>query len=121
MFQIYQNLWSRSHELTHLVILQTRAQLFSQCTVSPEVTVDDEVYAAIQKKMRGETSEPEEVQGSVDPRRKPLDDSDCPICYEEFDITKPQEAIYCTTCFNNVHKVCLRVLRNHVVVNSQLR
>ncbi|ORZ03049.1 hypothetical protein BCR43DRAFT_520263 [Syncephalastrum racemosum] len=103
----------RSRAFESLRLSQTtRAQLFSQCTVSPEIMVNEKVYQAIQKKMRGEASEPEEVQNSVDPKRKPLDDSDCPICYEEFDITKPQEAIYCTTCYNNVHKKCFDVWKN---------
>lgn len=36
---------------------------------------------------------------------RPLDTSDCPICFEEFEEQVIDQIDFCKTCGNNVHKV----------------
>lgn len=43
----------------------------------------------------------------ADPKRKPVDGEECPICYMEFEPGK-ENITYCKGfCGNNVHKVCM--------------
>lgn len=38
--------------------------------------------------------------------RRPLDTSDCPICFESFNEEEISTITFCRTCGNNVHMVC---------------
>ncbi|CAI6338290.1 unnamed protein product [Periconia digitata] len=47
------------------------------------------------------------VDEPADPKRKPLEGEDCPICYMEF-VPGKENITYCKSyCGNNVHKVCM--------------
>ncbi|KAK4519506.1 Elongation of fatty acids protein 2 [Mucor velutinosus] len=41
--------------------------------------------------------------------RRPLDTSDCPICFEEFEQAKINLIDYCKVCGNNIHQECFNM------------
>ncbi|CDH61417.1 ring finger domain-containing protein [Lichtheimia corymbifera JMRC:FSU:9682] len=81
--------------------------MFANCSPAPGVMVDERVKAAIERKLDGV---PEEDRSN----RKPLDDADCPICYEALSDSQPNTIIYCKTCGNNVHKGCFTQWSNQL-------
>lgn len=48
---------------------------------------------------------------------RPLDTSDCPICFEEFEEDKVDQIDFCKMCGNNIHKV---YNQNNVLHNSYI-
>ncbi|KAI8372797.1 uncharacterized protein BYT42DRAFT_46309 [Radiomyces spectabilis] len=75
--------------------------MFSKAMPDPGVLVDEHIQKAIKAKLYH--VEPSDG-GSV--QRRPLDTSDCPICFEEFEEKQLAKILFCKTCGNNVHEVC---------------
>ncbi|KAI8079089.1 uncharacterized protein B0P05DRAFT_470126 [Gilbertella persicaria] len=74
--------------------------------IDPSVLVSEE----IQKKVMGiyyHNHEPESSETKSE--RRPLDNNDCPICFEEFEEEKINETDYCKVCGNNIHKECFQM------------
>lgn len=50
-----------------------------------------------------------EAEPQEQPQRRPLDTSDCPICFEEFEQDKIVTIDFCKVCGNNVHQDCFNM------------
>lgn len=75
----------------------------SGCIVDPSVLVPLNIRNKILSlKYEGlPQTEPQEQ-----PQRRPLDTSDCPICFEEFEQDKIDTIDFCKVCGNNIHQEC---------------
>ncbi|KAG0734979.1 hypothetical protein G6F57_014674 [Rhizopus arrhizus] len=92
---LYRSLSTKKDERIH-------ARSFCQ-QVDPSVLVPEEARERIMKLMYGSS---EEIAALSEAQRRPLDTSDCPVCFEEFEEEKINEIDYCKTCGNNIHKEC---------------
>ncbi|GAN09618.1 RING finger domain protein, partial [Mucor ambiguus] len=68
------------------------------------------VPTSIREKILKLTVESPEAQLSEQvAERRPLDTSDCPICFEEFEQVKINLIDYCKVCGNNIHQECFNM------------
>ncbi|KAI7895090.1 uncharacterized protein EV154DRAFT_414165 [Mucor mucedo] len=76
--------------------------------VDPSVLVPREIREKILSITQ--RNHPQAASPSIDKttERRPLDTSDCPVCFEEFEEAKIAEIDFCKTCGNNVHKECFQ-------------
>ncbi|KAJ2965051.1 hypothetical protein NQZ79_g126 [Umbelopsis isabellina] len=65
--------------------------------------VDVQAKMKCEKVLKGEMEE-EEAESNT--KRRPLDTSDCPICFESFSEEEISSIAYCRVCGNNVHNEC---------------
>lgn len=71
--------------------------------VDPSVLIPEHARRRIANIRQGAAqSAQQEVQ------RKPLESSNCPVCYERFTKAQAVDVIYCKTCGSNVHGVCFK-------------
>ncbi|KAG2178081.1 hypothetical protein INT43_003334 [Umbelopsis isabellina] len=66
-------------------------------------------YVDVQAKMKCEkvlNGEMEDEEAESTTKRRPLDTSDCPICFESFSEEEISSIAYCRVCGNNVHNEC---------------
>lgn len=66
------------------------------------------VPTSIREKILKLTTESPEAP-SEQAERRPLDTSDCPICFEEFEQAKINLIDYCKVCGNNIHQECFNM------------
>ncbi|RCH77563.1 hypothetical protein CU098_002224, partial [Rhizopus stolonifer] len=71
--------------------------------VDPSVLVPPEARERIMKLMYGEA---QTLSDTGEAERRPLDTSDCPVCFEEFEQENINDIDYCKICGNNIHKGC---------------
>ncbi|CEG65615.1 hypothetical protein RMATCC62417_02364 [Rhizopus microsporus] len=91
---LYQSLHTKKEERIH-------ARSFCR-QVDPSVLVPEDIRERIMKTMYGVSQ-----NGSTpEAKRRPLDTSDCPICFEEFEEDKIDQIDFCKVCGNNIHKEC---------------
>ncbi|CAM0141544.1 unnamed protein product [Umbelopsis sp. WA50703] len=65
--------------------------------------VDLQAKMKCEKVLKGELEE-EEAESNT--KRRPLNTSDCPICFESFSEEEISSTTYCRVCGNNVHNEC---------------
>ncbi|EPB82273.1 hypothetical protein HMPREF1544_10994 [Mucor circinelloides 1006PhL] len=66
------------------------------------------IPTSIREKILKLTNESPEAP-SEQAERRPLDTSDCPICFEEFEQAKINSIDYCKVCGNNIHQECFNM------------
>jgi len=74
--------------------------------------VDPDILAKCKKIIDGGDT-PEQINGDEENRRRPLDTSDCPICFESFSQEDIKSIAFCTTCGNNVHTMCFEQWKSY--------
>ncbi|KAI8969716.1 hypothetical protein BDB01DRAFT_816447 [Pilobolus umbonatus] len=72
-------------------------------TVDPSVLVPADIREKILSICNGQSS-----SSAANAQRRPLDTSDCPICFEEFEEPAEPTIEFCKVCGNNIHKECLQ-------------
>ncbi|KAG0168464.1 hypothetical protein DFQ30_004732 [Apophysomyces sp. BC1015] len=77
-------------------------KMYTTCTPDPSVLADEQLQKLINTKMYG----PETPVPNENIERRPLDTSDCPICFEEFEEAEISKILFCKICRNNVHQTC---------------
>ncbi|KAI8073898.1 hypothetical protein BC940DRAFT_76521 [Gongronella butleri] len=98
--------------------ISPESNMYSSLTVKPadlaaidhlhasnlESRVPEELQTAVDKYLRGEIDEMPSAP------RRPLDDGECPVCYESFDpATYEAMTVSCRVCGNNIHTECFRL------------
>ncbi|RUP45393.1 hypothetical protein BC936DRAFT_148238, partial [Jimgerdemannia flammicorona] len=74
-------------------------EIFENAAPDPTVVANAKVQTQYEALKRGEQL-PEEKQ-----ERRPLDTSDCPICFEAFEEADIKKILFCHVCLNNIHIV----------------
>lgn len=105
----------RNHKFCkHLMLLLVRMLGMSKESVKTTMfTITDPCIDACVKyfSQKCTKQEPTELKKEL---RRPLDEDDCPICFEAF--VSSEECVFCETCGKNVHKECFRKWNNTTCV-----
>lgn len=76
--------------------------------VDPSVLIPANVRQRIMRYTHHSHPELDTVEEEVAERR-PLDTSDCPICFEEFEAAQIETIVFCRVCGNNIHEECFNM------------
>ncbi|KAI8347640.1 hypothetical protein BD560DRAFT_410884 [Blakeslea trispora] len=83
---------------------QRLAIMQSEATADPSVFVPEEIQKKVMNIMyHQDTSSDSQAQ------RRPLDNNDCPICFEAFEENNIDGIDFCRVCGNNIHKECFQM------------
>ncbi|KAI8149487.1 hypothetical protein BJV82DRAFT_588249 [Fennellomyces sp. T-0311] len=70
----------------------------------------EQVQRQLEHKLYGKPlSQEDDAEGT---KRRPLDTSDCPVCFEEFSEAELPVILFCKSCGNNIHKSCFDTWRS---------
>ncbi|KAF7723958.1 hypothetical protein EC973_001474 [Apophysomyces ossiformis] len=77
-------------------------EMYDNCVPDPSVLADEQLKQKINEKIYG----PPSPTTTATVERRPLDTSDCPICFDEFKESEISKILFCKKCRNNIHQVC---------------
>ncbi|KAI5809581.1 hypothetical protein DFH27DRAFT_476176 [Peziza echinospora] len=88
-------------------VLKARAELVYQLALTSEELI--EIFQNAPPPPNPNSSTGTTSSTSTKSNQKPLDADDCPICYYEFDISAPQDIVFCRAqCGSNLHAQCFK-------------
>ncbi|KAI9469103.1 MAG: hypothetical protein EXX96DRAFT_590459 [Benjaminiella poitrasii] len=79
----------------------------SQVLVDPSILVPLDIRQKILSLTN--KNQPNSIIDEKNTVRRPLDTSDCPICFEVFEEADINEIVFCQICGNNIHEQCFNM------------